>query len=374
MNYNNKPKQAPIKLSEKTHMTDQITPCLQPAHSGWALLRHSLLLAVLAVSTPALSLPPEGGTQATGTQTVGTGAAGTQAAGTGAISPPPLTPNDPKNSSSAVASPLSSDETKADQATSGPVPELQTPSSPSNTMIWIALVAMLLLLLGTIFIIYQTLQDKLEQLSKKVASLNNNVARLAPPKATSRTMQNQADPEAVSFSQRQGLSDRLDDLERRIEQLHPQRPSNAHTSGLDSRDDIPLLQSDLIVSPPLVSIDADDRQILQAAFLEWRANSRAKKLNDCLPNSFSQKIKLLGYDIVFAKAGLGLNRMIIDQKPPNHTCMIGLYSLSHSLMYCHEKTSQTDDLWRQNAWYEVSIDSPNNDGEQTVHQLKELQA
>lgn len=76
---------------------------------------------------------------------------------------------------------------------------------------------------------------------------------------------------------------------------------------------------------------------------------------------------------MFAKAGLGLNRMIVDRKPHSDTYMVGLSIASHSIMYCHEKTSQTDDLWRPNTWYEVSIDSPDAADEQTVHQLEELE-
>ena len=113
---------------------------------------------------------------------------------------------------------------------------------------------------------------------------------------------------------------------------------------------------------------------LQEAFLEWRSNSRAKKLLDCLSSGFLQKIKVLGYEIVFAKAGIGLNKMIIDRKPPNNTCMIGLSKPHHSLMFCYDKTSQTDDKWRPSTWYEVSIDAADSADEQTVHQLEELSA
>ena len=137
-------------------------------------------------------------------------------------------------------------------------------------------------------------------------------------------------------------------------------------------NDIPMLQSENSIKRLPVYIDMDDLKVLQQAFIEWRAYSNTKKLINCLSESFLQKIGALDYEVVFAKAGIGLNKMIIDRKPPNNTCMIGLSKPHHSLMFCYDKTSQTDDRWRPNTWYEVSIDPPDSAYEQVVNQLEEL--
>lgn len=166
-------------------------------------------------------------------------------------------------------------------------------------------------------------------------------------------------------------------LQRKIKELEQKQqqqpnPEPVVVKASDPSADILMPQSELSISKPLLTIDADDRQALQEAFLEWRANSRGKKIYDFLPSGFLEKIKQLGYDIVFAKAGVGLERMIIDRKPPSSTRMVGLSSTAHSIMYCYNKTYEGDECWTPDTWYEVSIDSPDAANEQTVHKGKEL--
>lgn len=169
----------------------------------------------------------------------------------------------------------------------------------------------------------------------------------------------------------------IEQLKQQVQQLRQLQQQPALSGGLQREADLdfPTLQSTAPVATPQQTIDKEDLIALQQAFLEWRANSRAKKMTDCLPSSFLQKIKALDYEIVFAKAGVGLERMIIDRKPPSSTRMVGLTSHSHSIMYCYEHTYQGDELWTPNTWNEVSIDDvPDSAGEQTIHKLKELSA
>jgi len=167
------------------------------------------------------------------------------------------------------------------------------------------------------------------------------------------------------------LQRKIKDIEKKNQQQPNPKPVVAKAS--DPSADILMPQSELSISKSTVSIDVDDRQALQKAFLEWRTNSRSKKISDFLPSSFLEKIRQLGYEIVFAKAGVGLNLMIIDRKPPSNTRMVGLSSVAHSLMYCHDRASQGDECWTPNTWYEVTIDHPDDDDEQTVRQLEKLE-
>lgn len=168
----------------------------------------------------------------------------------------------------------------------------------------------------------------------------------------------------------------IEQLKQQVQQLRQLQQQPALSGGRQREADLdfPTLQPVAPIIPPQRGIEKEDLMELQEAFLEWRSNSRAKKLLDCLSSGFLQKIKVLGYEIVFAKAGIGLNKMIIDRKPPNNTCMIGLSKPHHSLMFCYDKTSQTDDKWRPSTWYKVSIDAADSADEQTVHQLEELSA
>lgn len=166
------------------------------------------------------------------------------------------------------------------------------------------------------------------------------------------------------------LQNQIVQLEQHVQQ---QQPSPVPVvSNSNPLTDIPMPQPEFSLSKAPISIDAEDRKILQQAFSDWLANSLTHQFTDFLPKELTRKIEQLGYEILFAKAGLGLNRMIVDRKPPNKTCMVGLSGSNLSLMFCQKKTSQTDDLWRPNAWYEVSIDSPDAADEQTIHQLEEL--
>ena len=276
------------------------------------------------------------------------------------------------NSPSATAPP-----TVPTDSSPAPVSTAVTQSNQSNTMLWGALALLFFVLLSLIGIVYKLLENGLETLRRKNATLENTIIQLSQKTNTIKIKQQQPDQPAGAFDQRQSLADRLDLLEEQIRQLKPQ-PTSAK-NGLDPLDDIPMLQSELsmgapLLSKPLISIDADDRKMFQQAFSEWLSNSLTHQFTDFLSKELLGKINQLGYEIVFAKAGLGLNRMIIDRKPPSKTCMVGLTGANLSLMYCHKKTSQTDDSWRPNSWYEVSIDHPDAADEQTIQQLEELPA
>lgn len=378
MNYNNKPKPVQAKLLENMMMSDYSELNVQKSRFGgldlWSPLRRGLFVVLVASVSPAMvyagagegetrqaNISADTQNQSSATSAVGvTSGAATQTGrsldNAGLINP-----------TSTTATPL--DNTQAP-------PPTATQSKQSNAMLWVALAMLFFVLLGVIFWVHKSLERSLDVLRRKNATLENSIVQLNQKTSTIKIKQ-QPDQQADSFSQRQGLAERVELLEEQIRQLKPQ-PISAK-SGLDSFDDIPMLQSDLSInklpfSKPLVSIDTEDRKMFQQAFSQWLSNSLTHQFTDFLSKELLGKIEQLGYEIVFAKAGLGLNRMIIDRKPPSKTCMVGLTGASQSFMYCQKKTSQTDDLWRQNTWYEVSIDAPDAMDEQTIHQGEELPA
>ena len=377
MNYNNKPNHAQANASEKM-MSDYSELNVQKSRFGgsslWSLLRRGLFVALVASVSPVMvyagagegetrqsNIPADTQNQSPQNSAVGVQSSAATPIGRSVDNTSPI------NATSTTATPL--DNTQAP-------PPTATQSKQSNAMLWVALAMLFFVLLGVIFVVYKSLERSLEILRRKNATIENSIVQLNQKTSTIKIKQ-QPDQQADSFSQRQGLAERVELLEEQIRQLKPQ-PISAK-SGLDSFDDIPMLQSDLSInkqqsSKPLVSIDTEDRKMFQQAFSQWLSNSLTHQFTDFLSKELLGKIEQLGYQIVFAKAGLGLNRMIIDRKPPNKTCMVGLTGSNQSLMYCQKKTSQTDDSWRPNTWYDVSIDAPDAMDEQTIHQLEELPA
>ena len=377
MNYNNKPNHAQANASEKM-MSDYSALNVQKSRFGgsslWSLLRRGLFVALVASVSPVMvyagagegetrqsNIPADTQNQSPQNSAVGVQSSAATPIGRSVDNTSPI------NATSTTATPL--DNTQAP-------PPTATQSKQSNAMLWVALAMLFFVLLGVIFVVYKSLERSLEILRRKNATIENSIVQLNQKTSTIKIKQ-QPDQQADSFSQRQGLAERVELLEEQIRQLKPQ-PISAK-SGLDSFDDIPMLQSDLSInkqpfSKPLVSIDTEDRKMFQQAFSQWLSNSLTHQFTDFLSKELLGKIEQLGYEIVFAKAGLGLNRMIIDRKPPSKTCMVGLTGSNQSLMYCQKKTSQTDDSWRPNTWYDVSIDAPDAMDEQTIHQLEELPA
>jgi uncharacterized protein YoxC len=366
MNYNNKRKPSQAKPSENIMMFKQSDHRLQESRFGgldlWSPLRRVLLVVAVTASLPTMvsAGPAEGGTPRTQSQNQ--------------PNIPVVAQNDtdtgeraPSQNTNRTNEPS---ETKIPADSSPQSSEASPPATASNMMLWITMAILFLVLLVIVFWLHKMMSDNLEQLNQSINGLKNDLARANLKSTPSKIKQESYDQKNDSFNQRQDLTERVNLLEEQIRQLGKQ-PASAKSDPY-SFDDAPILESELIVSKPLVSIEKEDLIALQHAFVEWRSNSRAKKLVDCLSNDFLQKIKTLDYAIVFAKAGIGLNKMIIDRKPPNNTCMIGLSKPHHSLMFCYDKTSQTDDMWRPNTWYEVSIDAPDSADEQTVHQLEEL--
>lgn len=352
MNYNNKHKPTQAKPSENMMMSD---------HSKLKLPRgRSSLCGVLLVGMLAGAAP----------LSVIAGPQPTPAA--------PSAKDGTVNSSDASLKTLEAEKQKAAQEQAAKAEaeadaktkadEAEKAKSATGGVPWKnILFAVLGLLLLIIF--YTALRSRVsKQLDEKINELkqrsDQNTKRLV-----SESARKQAEHLKHAFAD-------IEQLKQQVQQLRQLQQQPALSGGRQREADLdfPTLQPVAPIIPPQRGIEKEDLMELQEAFLEWRSNSRAKKLLDCLSSGFLQKIKVLGYEIVFAKAGIGLNKMIIDRKPPNNTCMIGLSKPHHSLMFCYDKTSQTDDKWRPSTWYKVSIDAADSADEQTVHQLEELSA
>lgn len=343
MNYNNKHKPLQAKPSENMMMSDRSKlklPC------GKSSLYSVLLVGMLAGAMPLL-----------------------------AIAGPQQPPTSSGIASDASQKTLEAEKQKAAQELAAKADaeakvkadEAEKAKSATGGVPWKNIVFAVLGLL-LLIILYTVLRSSVsKQLEEKIDSLKQRSDQKT--KRLEQKIEKQAEHLKHAFADIEQLKQQVQQL-RQLQQQPALSGGRQHEAGLD----YPNLRPTASVIPQQQTIDEQDRLALQQAFLEWRANSRSKKMTDCLPSSFLQKIKALDYEIVFAKAGVGLERMIIDRKPPSSTRMVGLTSHSHSIMYCYEHTYQGDELWTPNTWYEVSIDAADSADEQTVHQLEELSA
>ncbi len=358
MNYNNKHKPLQAKPSENMMMSDSSRTKLPRGRSS---LCGVLLVGMLAGAAPLSAIAEPKPTPAAPSAKDGTVSSSDDSRKTlEAEKQKAAQEQAAKAEAEAKAKAEAEAKIKADEAEKAkPV----TGGVPWKNIVFAVLGLLLLIILYTVLrsSVSKQLEEKINELKQRS---DQNTKRLV-----SESAKKQAEHLKHAFAD-------IEQLKQQVQQLRPlqQQPSlsggRQHEAGLD----YPTLQPTAPVIPQQQTIDEQDRLALQQAFLEWRANSRSKKMTDCLPSSFLQKIKALDYEIVFAKAGVGLERMIIDRKPPSSTRMVGLTSHSHSIMYCYEHTYQGDELWTPNTWYEVSIDVPDSADEQTVNQLEELSA
>ncbi len=110
-----------------------------------------------------------------------------------------------------------------------------------------------------------------------------------------------------------------------------------------------------------------EQQGFKAAIDSWLANSRHSTFVDNMPPALAEKVKSGALQVVYGRAGLGLNRMVVNNKRPQEGSLFGLTDGKKTLVYAKSGTSQTDDQWRKGDWYEVDIQqSP--DGEMDIVQ------
>lgn len=263
-------------------------------------------------------------------------------------------------------------------AGNSPQPFVET-TQTKPSMEWISLTNILLLIILAIIVMavfYQLLRlDRItSELKEKVDNFNKKLkqyvqAELSALTNKQNTQRGQVNNENDDLLK--SLYQQVNKLQSEVIQLKQlvQQPQARLEKNSSQPDDIPTLTPEVSISKaPPIQINADDREKIRQALDGWLQNILTSQFEDHLPKELIEKIDFLGYKIVFAKAGQGLNRMIIDRKPPNKSCMVGLEGLEASLMYCFKKTSQTDDQWHPNTWYEVSIDNSNAEEEQEVHQ------
>ena len=353
MNYNNKHKPLQAKPSENMMMSDHSKLKLP---SGRSSLYSVLLVGLLAGAAPLSVMADNSKNTAATNQAAGTTnqAAGATNQAAGATNQAAGATNQAAGATNQAAGATNQAADSAKPATGG---------LPWKNIVFAVLGLLLLIIFYTALrsSVSKQLDEKINELKQRS---DQNTKRLV-----SESEKKQAEHLKHAFAD-------IEQLKQQVQQLRQLQQQPALSGGRQREADLdfPTLQPVAPIIPPQRGIEKEDLMELQEAFLEWRSNSRAKKLLDCLSSGFLQKIKVLGYEIVFAKAGIGLNKMIIDRKPPNNTCMIGLSKPHHSLMFCYDKTSQTDDKWRPSTWNEVSIDVPDSAGEQTIHKLKELSA
>ena len=110
-----------------------------------------------------------------------------------------------------------------------------------------------------------------------------------------------------------------------------------------------------------------EQQGFKAAIESWRANPRQSKFVDNLPPALAEKVKSGALQVVYGKAGSGLERMIVEKKESGNTRMFGVTDGNKTFMYVNDSTYQGDELWGKGSWYEVDIQQ-GSDGEMDIVQ------
>ena len=97
-----------------------------------------------------------------------------------------------------------------------------------------------------------------------------------------------------------------------------------------------------------------DLEDLVEGFNDWQRVHGKNTLITRLSKSLADK---LGgeFDVVFWTSGQGISNMIIDDKPPRHTMVLGITNRSgdQSIGYCIQRPTSLDKMWTHQKWHSL---------------------
>ena len=116
--------------------------------------------------------------------------------------------------------------------------------------------------------------------------------------------------------------------------------------------------------------DLDD---LVEGFKDWERVHGKNTLLARLPKSLADKIGG-EFDIVFWTSGQGISNMVVDNRPPRHTMVMGLVksatdNISHGIGYCIQRPTSLDKIWTHQKWHALKCQN-NEISEVTATNLK----
>lgn len=106
--------------------------------------------------------------------------------------------------------------------------------------------------------------------------------------------------------------------------------------------------------------DLDD---LVEGFKDWERVHGKNTLVARLPKGLADKIDD-DFDVVFWTSGQGISNMVVDNRPPRHTMVMGLVKtavndIGHGIGYCIQRPTSLDKIWTHQKWH--ALECQNND-------------
>lgn len=106
--------------------------------------------------------------------------------------------------------------------------------------------------------------------------------------------------------------------------------------------------------------DLDD---LVEGFKDWERVHGKNTLLARLPKSLADKIGG-EFEVVFWTSGQGISNMVVDDRPPRHTMVMGLIKTiandtSYGIGYCIQRPTSLDKVWNHQKWH--ALECQNND-------------
>ncbi|ALF60572.1 hypothetical protein [Psychrobacter urativorans] len=103
-----------------------------------------------------------------------------------------------------------------------------------------------------------------------------------------------------------------------------------------------------------------DLSDLVEGFYDWQRVHGKNTLIARLPTDLSEKISK-HFDIVFWTSGQGISNMVVDNRPPRHTMVIGIIKtsgsdkehISHGIGYCIQRPTSLDKMWTHQQWHRL---------------------
>ena len=97
-----------------------------------------------------------------------------------------------------------------------------------------------------------------------------------------------------------------------------------------------------------------DLDNLVEGFNDWQRVHGKNTLIARLPKRLSNKLDG-EFNVVFWTSGQGISNMIIDDKPPRHTMVLGITNRSgdQSIGYCIQRPTSLDKMWTHQKWHSL---------------------
>lgn len=126
----------------------------------------------------------------------------------------------------------------------------------------------------------------------------------------------------------------------------------------ESESDLDSFNLELLDSNDLDSVwrifSKQDLEDLVEGFNDWQRVHGKNTLIARLPKRLVEKLSG-EFSIVFWTSGQGISNMIVDDKPPRHTMVLGITNRSgdQGIGYCIQRPTSLDKMWTHQKWHSL---------------------